>query len=65
MEVNEMKKIFAIAILGITLISSSTVAFAGNNVSNMAVNMGGRSVAECAKMMDQGVSQCIKTCNMQ
>lgn len=60
-----MKKLFAIAILGITLISTSTTAFAANNISKMAVNMGGRSVAECAQMMDTGVSECVTTCNMQ
>lgn len=60
-----MKKLFAIAILGLTLLSSSGTAFAANNVSQMAVDKGGRSVAECAQMMDQGVSQCVKTCSMQ
>jgi hypothetical protein len=33
----------------------------------MAVNKGGRSVAECAKMMDKGVSSCVTDsgCSMQ
>jgi hypothetical protein len=56
-----MKKLFAIAILGLTLLSSSGTAFAANNVSQMAVNKGGRSVAECAQMMDKGVSQCVNS----
>jgi hypothetical protein len=56
-----MKKLFAITILGLTLLSSSGTAFAANNVSQMAVNNGGRSVAECAQMMDKGVSQCVNS----
>jgi hypothetical protein len=62
-----MKKLLAITILGLTLFSSSGTAFAANNVSQMAVNKGGRSVAECAQMMDKGVSQCVNStgCNMQ
>jgi hypothetical protein len=62
-----MKKLFAIAILGVTLLSSSNTAYAANNISQLAVNKGGRSVAECAQMMDRGVSQCVNasTCNMQ
>jgi hypothetical protein len=61
-----MKKLFAISILGFALLSSSGTAFAANNVSQMAVNKGGRSVAECAQMMDKGVSQCVNSegCNM-
>lgn len=61
-----MKKLFAITILGLTLLSSSGTAFAANNVSQMAVNKGGRSVAECAQMMDKGVSQCVNStgCDM-
>lgn len=54
-----MKKLLAIAILGITLLSSSGTAFAANHVSQMAVNKGGQSVAECARMMDKGVSECV------
>ena len=67
MEVNIMKKLIAIAILGVALLSSSSTAFAANNVSQMAVNKGGRSVAECAQMMENGVSKCVNasTCNMQ
>jgi hypothetical protein len=61
-----MKKLFAIAILGVTLLTASSTAYAANNVSQMAVNKGGQSVAECAQMMDKGVSQCAKsTCSMQ
>jgi hypothetical protein len=62
-----MKKLIAIAILSLTLISSSSTAFAANNVSQMAVNKGGLSVAECAKMMEKGVSSCVTAsgCSMQ
>jgi hypothetical protein len=62
-----MKKLIAITILGITLISSSSTAFAANHVSQMAVNKGGRSVAECAQMMEKGVSGCVTDsgCSMQ
>ncbi len=62
-----MKKLFAIAILSVTLLSSSSAAYAANNVSQMAVNNGGRSVAECAQMMERGVSHCANasTCDMQ
>jgi hypothetical protein len=62
-----MKKLLAIAILSVTLLSSSSTAFAANNVSQMAVNKGGQSVAQCAQMMDRGVSQCVKasSCSME
>ena len=62
-----MKKLLAIAIVGITLLSSSGTAFAANHVSQIAVNKGGRSVAECARMMDQGVSECVNSsgCDMK
>lgn len=61
-----MKKLFAIAILGFTLAASSSTAFAANNISEKAVNLGGQSVAKCAQMMDKGVSQCVNsTCSMQ
>ncbi len=33
-------------------------AFAANMVSNMATQKGGRHVAECAQMMELGVSAC-------
>jgi hypothetical protein len=67
MEVIIMKKLLAIAVLGVTLLSASSTAYAANNVSQMAVNKGGRSVAECAQMMERGVSQCVNasTCSMQ
>ena len=62
-----MKKLFAIAILGVALLSASSTAFAANNVSQLATTKGGRSVAECAQMMGKGISECVNTsgCNMQ
>lgn len=62
-----MKKLLGIALLGITLLSTSTTAYAANTVSQTAVNNGGQSVAECARMMDKGVSECLQSssCNMQ
>jgi hypothetical protein len=62
-----MKKLITIAALTIAILSSSKTAFAANPVSEMAVNKGGRAVAECAKMMEQGVSSCVtgSGCNMQ
>jgi hypothetical protein len=62
-----MKKLFAIAILGITLLTSSSTAFAANNVSNLAVTKGGQAVAECARNMDRGISNCVtmSACNVQ
>lgn len=60
-----MKKLFAIAILSLSLISTTGTAYAANNISGMAVNKGGKAVAECAKMMDKGVSHCVTTtCDM-
>jgi hypothetical protein len=62
-----MKKLLTAVILGVTLLSSSSIAYAANNVSTLAVTNGGRSVAACARMMDQGISECVKAtgCNMQ
>lgn len=61
-----MKKLFAAAVLAVTLIGASGTAFAANNVSREAVNSGGQSVAQCARMMERGVSQCVnESCSMQ
>lgn len=62
-----MKKILALAILVGSLMATPGTAYAANQVSQMAVKEGGQSVAQCAQMMDRGVSQCAKaqTCNMQ
>lgn len=55
-----MKKIISIAVFSIVLLSSSSTAFAANNVSQMAVNKGGQHVAECARKMDRGISDCVR-----
>ena len=62
-----MKKLVAIAILSVTLLSSSGTAFAANNVSQLAVTKGGQSVAECARNMDRGISSCVNmsACDVQ
>ena len=55
-----MKKTIAASILSLLLITSGSQAFAANAVSNMATEKGGLSVAECAKTMDRGVSECAR-----
>lgn len=62
-----MKKLFAVALLGIVLLGSSQTAFAANNVSEMAVTKGGRHIAECAQMMERGISECVTStgCSMK
>lgn len=62
-----MKKLFATAVLAITLVTASGTAFAANTISQKAVSSGGQSVAKCAQMMDRGVSQCVNasSCSMQ
>jgi len=55
-----MKKILSISALVITLLSVSTQVFASSHVAEMATSKGGRHVAECAQMMDKGVSECAK-----
>jgi hypothetical protein len=62
-----MKKFLAIALIGAAVLSSSTTALAANNVSRMATTKGGQKVAECARNMDKGVSECVKMtdCHME
>lgn len=56
-----MKKLLSIAAVGVMLLASSNSAFAENAVSKMAnTEEGGKSVAQCAKEMDKGVSECAK-----
>jgi hypothetical protein len=55
-----MKKLLSIAAVGVMLLASSNSAFAENAVSKMANTKGGKSVAQCAKEMDKGVSECAK-----
>jgi len=56
-----VKKVITLALAGFMLFTFSGSAFAANAVSQMATTKGGRYVAECAKTMDKGVSQCAKT----
>lgn len=55
-----MKKILTIALAAIMLFSFSGNALAANAVSKMATTKGGKAVAQCAKQMNKGVSQCAK-----
>ena len=55
-----MKKLLSIAAVGVMFLASSNSAFAANAVSKMANTEGGKSVAECAKEMNKGVSECAK-----
>ena len=55
-----MKKILSICALVLTLLTASTQVFASSHVAEMATSKGGQHVAECAQMMDKGVSECAK-----
>jgi len=55
-----MKKLFSVSALVLVLLTSSTQVFATSHVAQMATTKGGRHVAECAQMMDKGVSECAK-----
>lgn len=60
-----MKKLLSIAVVGVMFLASSNSAFAANHVSEMAKAKGGQHVAECAKRMDKGVSECLKLSECQ
>ncbi|MDF2676138.1 MAG: hypothetical protein K0Q97_431 [Bacillota bacterium] len=55
-----MKKILFLFIAAAVILGPTQNAYAANMVSNMAVTKGGQSVAECAKDMDKGISECVK-----
>ena len=55
-----MKKILSISALVLTLLTVSTQVFASSHVAEMGTSKGGQHVAECAQMMDKGVSECAK-----
>ena len=55
-----MKKTIAAGMLSLLIIASGSQSFATNAVSNMAVEKGGRAVAECAQTMARGVSECAR-----
>ncbi|TGE37240.1 hypothetical protein E4K67_15375 [Desulfosporosinus fructosivorans] len=60
-----MKKIFTIITTGFMIMAFSNTAFASTAVSQMATNKGGQAVAQCAQLMDKGVSECaqMSICN--
>lgn len=61
-----MRKIFGVMVLGVSLvlILATTPVLAAppdvnaSHVAVCAVTMGGQHVADCAQIMDQGVSNC-------
>ena len=56
-----MKKSLLVSVTCLAmLLISSTSAFAQNAVSEMATGKGGQHIAECAKKMDKGISECAK-----
>ena len=65
-----MKKIKIVIFLAVLIIGISTFAspllaatvpnVKASHVANCATTMGGQHVAECAKSMDKGVSECAK-----
>ena len=55
-----MKRFFTVCAAAAMVMAASSVAFAGNNVSQMAVEKGGQHIAECARMMDKGISECAR-----
>jgi len=55
-----MKKIFTATLLSLAILASAAPAFAANNVSQAAVNCGGKMVAQCAQTMERGVSGCLQ-----
>jgi len=60
-----MKKLAVLALSFTLVLTISGTVFAATNVSEMAVNKGGQHVAECAKTMSKGISECVKmgVCN--
>lgn len=60
-----MKKFVVVSLMALTLMAFSGAAFAANPVSEMATQKGGQHIAECAQMMDRGVSKMATTdCEM-
>jgi hypothetical protein len=55
-----MKKLVFVAVIALALLGTTPQVFAANNVSQMAVNRGGQTVAQCAQNMEKGVSECAK-----
>lgn len=55
-----MKKLVYVAVFALALMLTTPQVFAANNVSQMAVLKGGQAVAQCARTMERGVSECVK-----
>lgn len=55
-----MKKLLILTAIGLMLFGSTNFAFASTHVSEMAVAKGGQHIAQCAKNMDNGVSDCLE-----
>lgn len=53
-----MKRITITLATGLFLLAFAGNVMASNAVSQMAVESGGQSVADCAQNMDLGVSEC-------
>lgn len=53
-----MKKTVVSVFIVLAVLSFGSSAFAANMVSRMATEKGGQHVAQCAQMMDKGVSAC-------
>ena len=53
-----MKKIITVITTFAFILTFSSTAFASNAVSQMATAKGGQQVAQCAKTMEKGVSEC-------
>lgn len=55
-----MKKIVTVITTGLMVLAFSSTVFASTAISEMARNMGGQAVAQCAQTMDKGVSECAR-----
>ena len=51
-----MKKLLTITIMALSLFIFAGSAFAASAVSEIATTKGGKQVAECAQMMERGIS---------
>lgn len=51
-----MKKMITMILMVLTLMAFTGSAFAANPVAEKAVAKGGQHIAECAQMMERGIS---------
>lgn len=54
-----MKKALLVTLVGSFFLISTSNVFAANHISEMATTKSGKHVAQCAKTMDKGVSECV------